>query len=453
MIALLAATLISSSLACPTVVTGTPSELSFDVAQVAIVREGRRTTFSVSINPYGDPQEFALVMPVPEVLDQREIRTLDTEVFSRLDGYTAPRHVTDAGCPQQSSGGSNNGGGSSNSDPCSTGSTGGGSSSGGTTGGWYSSASSGSLYGEVAVEAEYLVGGYELTILSADESDNLLLWLGDNGYYLPEGAEERLQEYLDAGSYFLAAKVAGETATASGDQLPPLQLSYESDVFSIPLRLATLNSPGEQDMVIYAITHRWEDGTTNRVGISNYPEFDVTDTCVWGKSSDDFGAFYEDQFTLDWEEVGDAGWTVEYAGGWNDCSPCSSTSITEQDLRYLGLHGEAGGHHLTRIRMRYTPEQATKDINLYSSGIYQAESTNFADDNSQNRSCRSECPAYLGDDSSARSQQESSARVDCDDETTLSSDTGGRFGCSTVGGTGALAAGLALLGLARRRRR
>ena len=68
---------VSLALPCPTVATGTPSSLSFDTAQVAIVRQDNRTTFSVSINPVGDPQAFALVMPVPEVLAQDEVTTLD----------------------------------------------------------------------------------------------------------------------------------------------------------------------------------------------------------------------------------------------------------------------------------------------------------------------------------------------------------------------------------------
>ncbi len=39
-----------TAFACPTIATGTPSGLRFDIAQVAIVREEGRTTFSVSIN-------------------------------------------------------------------------------------------------------------------------------------------------------------------------------------------------------------------------------------------------------------------------------------------------------------------------------------------------------------------------------------------------------------------
>lgn len=42
-----------AALACPTVATGTPNELTYDIARTAIVRQGDRTTFTVSINPEG----------------------------------------------------------------------------------------------------------------------------------------------------------------------------------------------------------------------------------------------------------------------------------------------------------------------------------------------------------------------------------------------------------------
>ena len=143
-----------SAWACPTLVTGTPSQLSFDVAQLALVRQGNRTTFSVSVNPSGEPQDFALLLPVPEVPSEEEVKTLDAEVFARLDGYTGPRHVSDAGCiPSNAEGGDGAGGG-------------------------------GGDDGEVDVVAEYLVGEYRVFILSAEESGALQEWLDGHGFQL-----------------------------------------------------------------------------------------------------------------------------------------------------------------------------------------------------------------------------------------------------------------------------
>lgn len=414
--------LLSPAFACPTIATGTPSALSFDVAQVAIVRQGERTTFSVSINPVGEAQRFALVLPVPEIIAESDITTLDSAIFANLDGYSAPRHVTDAGC-----GGSYGGAQSDTADADDGG---------------------GGDRGNVDVEAHYLVGDYEIVILSADESTGLNDWLDAHGYYLPAGAEPRLAEYIDAGSYFLAAKVADAAATASGDALAPLQISYNNSVFSIPLRLATLNSPGEQDMVIYAIT----DMADGRVGIANYPEFDVPDKCIWGDAAaDDFHEVYEDLFTTAWDGVGDAGWTVEYAGGAYDCNPCSGVNVTDEDLTALGFVGGLEAHHLTRLRMRYTPEQASADLTLYGSGIYEPEVTSYADDDKNNYNCvETFC------DGTSTPYVDENGNVwdddgDLDEDATPKSADGG-CGCATGSDAGGLAVGLGLLLAGRRRR-
>ncbi len=431
--------LIAPALACPTIATGTPSELSFDVAQVAIARQDNRTTFSVSINPAGPSQPFALVLPVPEILEEHEIETLDPEIFGRLNGYSAPRHVDDAGCGYGSS-------------PSADGSASDSGSAGGGT-------------GTVVVEAEYLVGEYLIVILSAKESGNLQTWLDANGYYLPTGAEPRLQEYIDAGSFFLAAKVADEAAVADGSQLSPLKLSYDSEIFSIPIRLATLNSPGHQDMVIYALT-AMEGNTSGRAGVSNYTEFEVVDKCIWGEATDDFSEFYEERFAETWAALDDAGWTVEYAGSWGDCNPCSSVVITEEDVAALGFDERNGSHHLTRIRMRYTPEQATQDLTLYGSGIYEPDVAAFADDNAWNRSCVELCDAEPGTSGGTSGSTSGGSTTSSGgstggtvpgggdtaalDEGEVSGCGGGR-GCATAGGGGsALLLGLALIGLRRR---
>jgi len=403
--------LVAPTLACPTIATGTPSELSFDVARVAIARQDSRTTFTVSINPSGDAQEFALVLPVPALLAEDDIKTLDAEIFARLDGYSAPRRVDDAGCPRND-----------------TGDGGPGSGPGGDGG-----ADTGD--GGVEVEAEYLIGEYGIVILSATDGSGLQTWLTDNGYYLPTGADERLQEYIDADSYFLAAKVADEAALANGEPLSPLQVAYDSEIFYIPIRLATLNSPGEQDMVIYTLTAAADGGKDAwRAGIANYTEFPIADTCIWGSpSADDFNAFYEGRFTEAWESVGEGAWTVEYAGTWGDASPASSIQITPEDVAELGFDESSVSHHLTRIRMRYTPEQAVEDLIFYGSGIYEPQVASFADDNSQNRVCIDPCGDPL-DTSGSDTDDTGPAGGGGDDGTTGGDDgtTGGDDG--TTGG-------------------
>ena len=142
-------------------------------------------------------------------------------------------------------------------------------------------------------------------VLSAEESGALIDWLGGNGYAVSADGADLMQEYLDAGSYFFAARVDTSLIPEGQDMLSPLRFSYESDVFSLPIRLGTVNSPGEQDLVIYTLT----DVNGGRVGIANYDEATAEDECLF-RGEQDFGAFYEDRFS---DAVGsEPEWVAEY---------------------------------------------------------------------------------------------------------------------------------------------
>ncbi len=438
--------------ACPTVATGTPFGVPFDTAQVALVRQETRTTFTVSINPEGDPQDLALVLPVPELLLESDIAVLEAEVFSRLAGYTGVLTMPDAGCQSPTTTADSQ------------------SDAGGSGGGAEAEA-------DVQVEAEYLVGGYAITLLSAAESEALFTWLTDNGYELPEAVIPVLEEHIEQGMYFMAAQVDDSAAAADGSFLAPLQVSYDSEIFSVPIRLAALSSPGEQDMIIYAITGT-SDGQ-GRVGVGNYPEFEVPDTCIWGEQGvDDFAAFYDTRYRPPWAEAGSAAWAVEWAGSYGDCSPCSAVSITDEDLVALGFEGSPDGHFLTRIRLRYTPESATQDLVLYESGLFDSLVTSYADANASNAECIPGCPDSPGErwleangyDSETDTQTDTDTPTDTGPGTDTDptdvedpddaapgaedpSDDDGRFGCSAVPvppvGAWVLLAGL--VGVVRRR--
>ena len=59
----------------------------------------------------------------------------------------------------------------------------------------------------VTIEAKYLVGEYDILILSAKESSGLRSWLTENGYKLPAGAEEVLEPYIRSNMKFFVVKV------------------------------------------------------------------------------------------------------------------------------------------------------------------------------------------------------------------------------------------------------
>lgn len=220
------------------------------------------------------------------------------------------------------------------------------------------------------VEASWSEAGYDFVVLSAEESSGLLDWLAENGYAVPEGGEEILQEYVDGGAYFLAARVSLEAAPREGDWLWPIQLSYTSEVFSLPIRIGTISSTGIQDVVIYTLTDAESGGA---VAISNYPRLEMPEECMLPEDTT-LGDWYEGRLSAAHEEGG-AGWVQEYSwkldpvvsGGYH-CDPCTAESVAPGgSFAPLGFDSESA--HLTRLRMRYTTEEATQDLQLYVSGV------------------------------------------------------------------------------------
>ena len=343
---------------CGTFIGGAGSEFFNEYAQVAIVRDGTQTTLSV-VNDIqtDDPSlgSFALVIPVPEVITEENANVLEPALFDRLDQYSMPRLVTYECEDFELSEDEPNAGG------------------GGAGGGPVNDA-------EVSIEAQYAVGEYEIVILSATGAEGLYEWLNNNGFAVPGQSQPLLQEYIDQGQYFLAAKVSdtslSEFGIESGSTLSPLQFTYQSSAFQIPIRIGTLNAKSEQDLVIYAI-NPYDNGMA---GISNYREFSFEDECMWETQGEEFGRFVADQFSSAYEEEDSAGWMLEYAWGGGGCDPCTGTPPDGTDLVSLGMNEEYvhyGQYYFTRLHMRYTPQQVQEEVMLYSSNIFSQEQIRY----------------------------------------------------------------------------
>jgi hypothetical protein len=67
------------------------AKLFNEASQVILVRDGNRTVISMRNDFQGDLSEFALVVPVPVVLQKNQIHVGDPKIFDRLDAYSAPR--------------------------------------------------------------------------------------------------------------------------------------------------------------------------------------------------------------------------------------------------------------------------------------------------------------------------------------------------------------------------
>lgn len=330
---------------CGTYVGGPDDTLVNHASRVILAREGEHTVLTVAMDYEGSPSEFALLLPVPTVLQAEDVTTIDPWLVDAMDEWTTPRvsaytcaDVTgevhqpgNIGCAVDNGlvSRSTNDSGSVNDS------------------------------GGVTVESSFSVAGYDIVVLSAEESQGLTGWLDDNGYALPPGGDDVLQEYIDGGSYFLAARVSIDLSAEQPDGptwLPPLQFAYDSPVFGLPIRIGTISADGDQEVLVYVLGDSY-------VGISNYPERTVEDECMWQDGGGGFTEFYEDQ--LDGAFAEGAGWLAEY--NWSltqNCDPCTGVGgFSPEQLLVLGRENYHG--FVSRLRLRYAPEEALQDVVLY----------------------------------------------------------------------------------------
>ena len=187
-------------------------------------------------------------------------------------------------------------------------------------------------YRGVKVEAHYDVAEYDVSILSAEDSDGLVRWLTDNGYKIPRGAEPVIGSYIKQKMHFFVAKVNFKRMQDSGPAyLRPLQVRYETAKFMLPLRLGTVNANGPQDLIVFALTQQ------GRVEATNYRTVKVpSDVDVPLFVKNDFASFYKATFEHAVAREDMHGVFVEYAWDMGWCDPCAAEPMSKAELAELG---------------------------------------------------------------------------------------------------------------------
>ncbi|SLM43376.1 conserved membrane hypothetical protein [Nitrospira sp. ND1] len=324
-------------------------------SEVAIARHDNKTVITMANDFKGDVKEFALVVPVPTILEKEQIHVGDPAVLKHLADYSAPRLVEYF-----------------DENPCLR----------------YelmerrsmdamkSMAPAAAPARErdkalgVTVEAQYTVGEYDILILSAKESNGLESWLTENGYRIPNGASAVLNSYLKQGMKFFVAKVnLGEQTKLGLTHLRPLQIAFESRKFMLPIRLGTVNADGAQELFIYFLTKQGRVETTNYRTV-RLPEAQEIPLYV----KDKFGDFYRDLFTQQVKRENERGLFMEYAWDMNWCDPCAANPLSADELRSVGVfwqdgHGRMGkgipmaqNVFLTRLHVRYDAAHFPEDL-------------------------------------------------------------------------------------------
>jgi hypothetical protein len=75
---------------CGFYVAGSGQQLTNDATQVVLMREGTRTVMSMQNDYKGPPEAFAMVVPVPVVLHEGDVKTLPLRFFYDSDTFELP---------------------------------------------------------------------------------------------------------------------------------------------------------------------------------------------------------------------------------------------------------------------------------------------------------------------------------------------------------------------------
>jgi len=440
---------------CGFYVSGSDKKMFNDATQVVLMRSGTRTVLSMQNDYRGPLEDFAMVVPVPVVLKQTDVRVLDKSVFDRIDSLGSPRLVEyweQDPCPppmpkvtrrykmrapmpamaprayggvKKDSIASDDGGddkeyrrpavppilasftvsppaitagvptdvrwtytfannpwptpscvvdhgvgriGAGQTKPLTLNAT--------TTFNLRCVNSAGksekqATINVVKIEAKFNVAEYQILILSATEAAGLEQWLRLNKYRIPAGAEALLRPYIESGSKFFVAKVDPQKVQMVDGHvaLSPLRFQYDSEDFSLPIRLGMANSSGKQDLIVNIVS------PDKRYEVANYKNVLIpTNFDVKSNVKNRFGEFYAALFDKTVERnprsvVTEYAWTAfpsPYGGG-PKCDPCPPVIPENKDMMALGadvIGGpmQQGGFVLTRLHARYGKNDMKDDL-------------------------------------------------------------------------------------------
>ncbi|BAZ42950.1 hypothetical protein NIES4101_89200 [Calothrix sp. NIES-4101] len=354
----------TASAFCGFYVAKADTKLYNKASQVVIARDDNKTVLTMANDFQGEVKDFAIVVPVPTVLQKEQVRVAKPSIIERLDAFSAPRLVEYF-----------------DSNPCVD----------------YDdvrrpmpmAAPTAGILQEaerardrnlgVTVEARFNVGEYDILILSAKESGGLETWLNRNGYKIPRGAKALLKPYIRQNMKFFVAKVNLDKFETSGYQnLRPLQIAYESPKFMLPIRLGMINATTEQDLIAYILSPKGQAEVTNYRTVkvpsgNNIP--------IYVKQ--EFGDFYKSMFQTSYLKEDRKVAFLEYAWDMGSCDPCSAEPLNNEELKEAGVFWldknpsdvapfppsgfrrppiVSSNVFITRLHVRYTRDKFPEDL-------------------------------------------------------------------------------------------
>jgi hypothetical protein len=309
-----------AAIACGAFFSELHADVSIKAQQALMVVRDDVVELTVQIAADKSDSNFAWVIPVPQV---DSVSVGSNKIFEGLSSMTSPMIVL-------SYGGSGDGGGGFG---CGSAEVGAGAPN------------------DTIIGVEHFgggtVGSYEYDILAATTAGAMVLWLEENGYVVPVGAEDVLQPYVDKGMQFLWAKVSPDGTNSGSGPLEPLRIKFPAGnpkVISYPLSLSAMSSVQTTPIILYVLAE-------SRYQISGFASGTVKDIANHiAESSSDAGTAYSEAIDH---------LTSVAAGHYAVTEYAQDLMGTPQNL--LPVQIDESSHYLTRIFMR-VPKTALTDL-------------------------------------------------------------------------------------------
>lgn len=326
----------------------TSTDLKINSTQVVLMKKGNVTAVTVMSDYEGPLEPFAMVLVVPGDVTSERVTTLKREYVDRVDAISAPRFHE---YWEQ--------------DPCDPGPVEQewqrnmkADSSGAFLGGGDMPQSTQKVAKELSldVQAKQKEGEYTFTLLGKDES--AAAWLKSKGYKAPEGADQALAPYLQAGMRVVVAQVdSNRIELVGGDraQLSPIRFWTEQPYDTIPDRVGLLNAQGsKQELIVYVIDpeQRYESKNYKNV-------FPPTNVEVDFSVKERIGEFYAALQDIIAQKNPGA-FLNEYAWSADACGqPCATEPLMIAEL--LSLGGDVFEQSVPKEEKNPKPADLTKE--------------------------------------------------------------------------------------------
>jgi hypothetical protein len=247
-------------------------------------------TAVIQILYQGPAEKFSWVLPIAGVPKEGDIGVASNTAFQRLQTATNPQYNlttrVEGQCQQELPGAASGG---------STSIGVGVPNAGGPTAG-----------GGVTVEASGVVGAFEWTVISLDQSlsdpsEAAVTWLHANGYDVPDGSRGLIRPYLQDGLNLLALKL---TKGADAGSIRPVVLTYPADKPMIPIKLTAVAANEDMGVMTWLVS--------NARGVpQNYLSLELNEAKInWFNA----GANYNQLVTAAANEASGQGFVTEFAG-------------------------------------------------------------------------------------------------------------------------------------------